>query len=70
MSDLTGANVEFRVVQKRRSTGRAREYIETHVGKVKKVIGNTVVIEGQEKGLGGGLHSRPIGEIVVLDVGK
>lgn len=70
MSDIIGKKVEFRILERRRSTGRAKEYIETHMGKVKTVIGDTVIIEGLEEGVGGGLHSRPISDIVVLDVGK
>lgn len=70
MNEIVGKKVEFKVKRLARSTGRTKEFVTNHIGKVKKVIGTTVIIEGVGDGLGGGLHSRALSDIVVLEVRK
>ena len=55
MSDLIGAEVEFKILALKKNQGR--------IGTVKKVMNTAVIVEGKD----GSLHNRHIGEIVILE---
>lgn len=66
MSDLIGKRVEFKVYERRRSLGRARDHYELHSGNVKELRGDTVIIEGGK----GDKYNRQINEISILEAGR
>ncbi|PWB55596.1 MAG: hypothetical protein C3F06_02370 [Candidatus Methanoperedenaceae archaeon] len=63
--ELIGREVAFQILIPRKIGGRAKEYFESHIGKVKEVQKSVVVIEGSS----GGIYNRPVDKISLLDRG-
>jgi hypothetical protein len=66
MSDLIGKRVQFRVLERRRSLGRAKDHCEVYFGNVVEARGDIVIIEGEK----GAKYNRQINEIAVLEAGR
>lgn len=62
---LIGREVAFQILINRKICARSRPYLQSHIGKVKEVIGSVVIIEGSR----GELYNRPVDQVNILEAG-